>query len=376
MSNPRRASVRFLALLTLAFLAAALPLRHAAQTAQTAPAKQQSPNGKIVFQSTQGGDGFASDIYVLDADGKHQTRLTDSPSDDNSPLWSPTGDQIAFLSDRGGNGYEIYLMNADGGNQRPLRTAPNGGPIGGAHVEWSPDGKRLKYETSGFDLGDIYVVEAVAPGGGDSVVPPQLINSSRPVGLNDTDASWSPDGTRFVFRSVGCDGCGISELYTMNADGTNRVQITNVAGFEAAPRWSPDGTRVAYDADRGGARGIYVKNADGTGAEVKVSGAADTLGGAVWSPNGSRLVFVESGGRVCAVNPNGSGMTLLADIPANGSGTLFWSPDGAQVGFHSSNGTAVDLYVVPSDGSRKATNYTKSKRDDDFAYSWQRMPTQ
>jgi TolB protein len=372
MTDPRRANVKFLALLTLACIAAAFPTKHAAQNAA---AKQRSPNGKIVFQSTQGGDGFVNDIYVMDADGKHQTRLTDSPSDDVSPLWSPTGDQIAFLSDRGGNGYEIYLMNPDGSNQRPLRTAPNGGPISGAHVEWSPDGRRLKYETSGFELGDIYVVEAVAPGGGDSVVPPQLINSARPVGMNDTDASWSPDGTRFVFRSVGCDGCDISELYTMNADGTNRVQITNVAGFESAPRWSPDGTRIAYDAVRGGARGIYVKNADGAGAEVKVSGGADTLGGASWSPNGSRLAFVESSGKVCAVSPNGAKMTLLTDTLANSGGSVFWSPDGAMVGFHSTNGAAVDLFVVNVEGkSRKADNYTKTKRDDDFAYGWQRMP--
>jgi TolB protein len=366
--------VRFLAPLILACFAVALPLKH---TAQSAPAKQQqSPNGKIVFQSTQGGDGFVNDIYVMDADGKRQTRLTDSPSDDTSPLWSPTGDQIAFLSDRGGNGYEIYLMNPDGSNQRPLRVAADGGPVYGANVEWSPDGTKLKYETSAFELGDIYVIEAVAPGGGDSVVPPQVINSSRPAGQSDTDASWSPDGTRFVFRSVGCDGCGISELYTMNADGTNRVQVTDLAGFESAPRWSPDGTLIAYNALRGGARGIYVKNADGTGAEVRVSGGMDTAGGAVWSPNGSRLAFVEGDGKVCMVSPGGSGMTLLTDIPANSGGTIFWSPDGAQVGFHSSNGTAVDLYVVDADGSRKARNYTKTKRDDDFGYGWQRMPTQ
>jgi TolB protein len=373
MTDPRRANVKFLALLTLACIAAAFPTKPAAQNAAT---KQQSPNGKIVFQSTQGGDGFVNDIYVMDADGKRQTRLTDGPSDDTAPLWSPTGDQIAFLSDRGGNGFEIYLMNPDGSNQRPLRGAADGGPIIGAHIEWSPDGKRLKYETSGFELGDIYVVEAVAPGGGDSVVPPQVINSSRPSGMNDTQASWSPDGTRFVFRSVGCDGCGISELYTMNADGTNRVQVTNVTGFESAPRWSPDGTRIAYDADRNGARGIYVKNADGTGAEVKASGGVATSGGAAWSSNGTRLAFVSDAGAVYAAGPDGSGLMLLTDVPAVSS-TLLWSPDCAKLAFHSSNGNAVDLYVVNSDGSRrKADNYTKSRRDDDFASSWQRMPTQ
>ena len=370
MTDPRRASVRFLAPLTLAFLAAALPLKHAAQSA---PSKPSTPNGKIVFQSTQGGDGFANDVYVMDAEGKHQTRLTDNPADDASPMWSPTGDQIAFLSNRGGNGYEIYLMNADGSNQRPLRTAANGGPIYGAHVEWSPDGKRLKYETFGFELGDIYVIEAAAPGGGDSVVPPQLINSARPAGSDDTDASWSPDGTRFVFRSIACDFCLATELYTMNADGTNRTQVTNADGVESSPRWSPDGTRVAYEATRGGVRGVYVKNADGTGAEVKVSGAVETAGAAAWSPQGSRLAFASDGGNVYAVSPDGSGLTPLTDVLANGGGGLFWSPDGGKVAFHNHNGDAVDLYVVNGDGSRRATNYTKTRRDDETACSWQKV---
>src|SRR5919206_2741700 len=128
MNFPRKTSARWLAVLTLA-ASAALPLWRA--SAQSAPAKASSPNGKIVFQSTQGGDGFTSDIYVMDADGKHQTRLTDNTTaDDASPLWSPSGGQIAFFSNRGGD-YEIYLMGADGANQRPLRSAANGGPVSG-----------------------------------------------------------------------------------------------------------------------------------------------------------------------------------------------------------------------------------------------------
>lgn len=369
MNIPRKASLRLLAVMALASLAA-ISVRHA--SAQGAPAKASSPNGKIAFQSTQGGDGFTSDIYVMDADGKHQTRLTDNTAaDDVSPFWSPAGGLIAFQSTRGGNGYEIYLMNADGSNQRPLRGAADGGPVLGQSIEWSPDGTRLAYSYNG----DVYVTQAVAPGGGDSVVPPSNVSGGKIAGSSDLEVSWAPSvaGDRLVVRNAqNCGGC--SDLYTVNADGTGRAQLTTGAGFDAHARWSPDGTLIAYDADRGG-RGVYVIGAGG-GAETKVSGAVGSFGVVEWSPVGSRLAFKAVSANVYAVNPDGTGLTLLSDVPADGGSDIFWSPDGTKVGFHGTNAGFVDIYVVNADGTRKATNYTKSRRDDEFAFTWQRLPTQ
>jgi TolB protein len=367
MSIPRQASSRFLAALAVASLAAALPLSRAA--GQQAAAKKQSSNGQIVFQSTQGGDGFVNDIYVMDADGKHQTRLTDTPTfDETIPIWSPKGDVIAFQTNRGGDGYELYLMSPDGSNQRPLRGAANGGPVTGSSFEWSPDGKRLAYASGS----NVYVIEASAPDGGDSTSAPVSVSGARLPGSDDIEVSWSPFGNRLVVRNAqNCGGC--TDLYTVNADGTNRVQVTNGIGFDQHPRWSPSGTLVAYEADRGG-RGIYVTNADGTGGETKVSGAVGSFGVVEWAPDGSRLAFKSGDDKVYLVYPDGSGLTLLSDVPADGGGAVFWSPDGAKVAFHNFSNGCVDLYVVNADGSsRKASNYTKTKRDDEFASNWQRL---
>ena len=368
MNIPRRASSKFLAALAVASLAAALPLAPA--SAQEAAAKkQQSPNGKIVFQSTQGGDGFVNDIYVMDADGKHQTRLTDTPAfDDTTPIWSPQGDQIAFYSNRGGAGYEIYLMKADGSNQRPLRDAAHGGPLSGGSLAWSPDGTRLTYASGD----EVFVVETVAPGGGDSTAAPLSVSGGRLPGSHDLEAAWSPFGDRLVVRNAqDCGGC--SDLYTVKADGTGRVQVTNAVGFDQHPRWSPSGTLIAYEGDRGG-RGIYVKNADGTGTETKVSGDVGSFGTVEWAPDSTRLAFKSTADRLYVVNPDGSGLIQLTDVPADGGNDLFWSPDGTKVAFHNFDRGEVDLYVVNADGSsRKATNYTKTKRDDEFACSWQRV---
>ena len=73
-------------------------------------------NGKIAFVSNRDGN---DEIYVMDADGSNQTRLTFNDGSDSSPMWSPDGAQIAFTSVREGN-TDIYVMDADGSNVRRL----------------------------------------------------------------------------------------------------------------------------------------------------------------------------------------------------------------------------------------------------------------
>ena len=360
MKDPRRASVKVLAVLTLAAFAAALAPGRAA--AQSAPSKPQSPNGKIVFQSTQGSDGFTNDIYVMDADGRRQTRLTDDPADDVFGLWSPQGDRIAFLSSRRGAGYEIYLMNADGSNQRPLRDAS---PVKTDGFVWSPDGTRLAYVLGG----NVYVAAV------DGTAAPVDVSVNKPVGSTDGEPSWSPTGGQLVVRnSAACGGC--SDLHVVNAsDGGGRIQLSTGPGFDAGPRWSPAGNLVAYEGDRGG-RGIYVTAADGTGTETLVSGAVGSWGPAAWSPDGARLAFLAGLGDVYVVNADGSQLTPVSDVRSS-SGSVFWSPDSTKVGFHNANADGwVDIFVVDADGSsRRAANYTKTRRADEFAYSWQKLPT-
>ncbi|MDT7808049.1 MAG: TolB protein [Acidobacteriota bacterium] len=366
MSNPRQASLKFLAALTLACLACALPLTRSA--AQNAPSKKLLTNGMIVFQSTQGSNAFTNDIYVIDADGKHQTRLTTDPADDVLPIWSPRGDQIAFVTNRGGS-YNIYLMNADGSNQRPLRST--GDPIYGDDIEWSPDGTKLKFVDA---TGRVCVIEAVTPVGGDSIAPMRNVSASAPAGAFDSSASWSPDGSRLAIISTACDSCS-PHLYITSADGTWRTQLPSTTNFEARPRWSPAGGQIAYEGFGVTGRDIYVVNADGTNTHP-VSGGVNSFGGPSWSPDGTQLAFRSSNGSVYAVKADGTNLMLLSAEPSS-TGSIFWSPDGTRVAFHDSNGNGcVDLFVADSDGiGRKTDNYTKTKKADESASSWQRIPT-
>ena len=363
MNYPRRFPLRASAALTALFALAvsAAPLRGVAAQ-ESARRSSSGVNGKIAFQSTQGGDGFTNDIYVMDADGRRQTRLTDDPADDVFGLWSPQGDRIAFLSSRRGAGYEIYLMNADGSSQRPLRDAS---PVKTDGFVWSPDGTRLAYVLGG----NVYVVAA------DGTAAPVDVSVNKPAGSTDGEPSWSPTGGQLVVRnSTPCGGC--SDLHVVNAsDGGGRIQLSTGPGFDAGPRWSPAGNLIAYEGDRSG-RGIYVTAADGTGAETLVSGTVGSWGPAAWSPDGARLAFLAGLGDVYDVNADGSQLTPVSDVRSS-SGSVFWSPDATMVGFHNGNADGwVDIFVVSADGSsRRAANYTKTRRADEFAYSWQKLAT-
>ena len=104
-----------------------------------------------------------------------------APGDDVSAQWSPQGDRIAFLSNRGGGGREIYLMGADGTNPNPLRETPVV-PFDG--FAWSPDGTRLAYS----DGTDIYVAEV------EGAAAPVNVSVNKPADSTDREPGWSPNG--------------------------------------------------------------------------------------------------------------------------------------------------------------------------------------
>jgi dipeptidyl aminopeptidase/acylaminoacyl peptidase len=181
-----------------------------------------SPDGtKIAFATERDGD---FEIYVMDADGSHQTRLTNDPAGDLHPAWSPDGTKIAFTTDRGGNCCQIYSMNTDGSN--PVRLT----------------------DDAAFN----------------------------------SDASWSPDGTKLAFAT---NRDGEFEIYSINADGTNPTNLTQSGAYDADPAWSPDGTMVAFTTNRNGPNQIAVVNADGSAQTTVISSGAD--GFPDWQPTAS-----------------------------------------------------------------------------------------
>src|SRR3990172_7903173 len=181
---------------------------------------QSSPTGLIAFESDRDGN---REIYVMNADGTSQTRLTNNPASDINPSWSHDGTKIAFESTRDGND-QIYVMNADGTSQTNI----SDNLANDVSPSWSPDGTKIVFVSTRDGNNEIYVMNS----DGSSQTRITTNTASYP--------SRSPDGTKIVFVST---GNGNNEIYVMNADGTGQTNISNNPAYEVDPVWQPIPTK-------------------------------------------------------------------------------------------------------------------------------------
>ena len=139
--------------------------------------------------------------------------------------------------------------------------------------------------------------------------------------------SWSPDGSKLLFRGSAMEPAWNYEIFVATyADepyGVDPVNITNHAGADGAPSWSPDGARLVFTRDGD----LATMNADGSG--LAVLDDAQHVQSPAWSSDGSKLVYVcyidepEHRGEICVINSDGSGKTRLTFDTAGDEGPRF-----------------------------------------------------
>ena len=294
----------------------------------TLPMVRLDAQAQIVFHSSRDRNW---EIYVMDADGGNQRRLTNNSDVDTFPSWSPDGKRIAFVSDRDGHvikgrpTYEIYVMDADGSNQQNVTNDPHDD----RSPSWSPDGKQIVFSArreEPFNY-EIYVMDA--DGGNEH----RLTNNPR----DDRFPSWSPDGERIVF-SARKDGhfenkfAVTYEIYVMDADGQNEQRLTDNRNNDWDPVWSPDGKRIAFSADRKGdvvSWDIYVMNADG-GNQQKLTNHRAWDGSPSWSPDGERIAFMSARDRnlnseIYVMDANGGNQQNLTNNLGSDAGPAWFN---------------------------------------------------
>jgi len=172
----------------------------------------------------------------------------------------------------------------------------------------------------------------------------------------ELDPSWSPDGSRIVYRDSRRGLNANDELYVMDSDGLHQRNLTRSPENEWSPSWSPDGRLIAFFSGR-----LYVVRPDGTGRHpvTKIEGEYPA-----WSPDGRRLALMSAQENATGPNPNydvfvvnrdGSGLRQLTDWSGE-DGWPSWSPDGEWIAFTTTHNRPIGnraIWVMRPDGSAK-----------------------
>ena len=229
--------------------------------------------------------------------------------------------QAAAVADAafpGDNGRIAYTRTLDSGASDLFSVEPSGfAEIRLTHDgqsdngAFSPDGARFAYSSgTAIHIADQY--------GND----PELVLDTG-VGVGEID--WSPDGTQLVASIMNCAEFDCEyDIYVVGTDGSGLTNLTGTLFSENNPSWSPDGSKIAFDAAVAGEEDVYTINPDGTGLEnLTLVEPAESAREPDWSPDGSRIVFTYFGTSNRTMSPDGTGQV------AGGAGTASaWSPDG------------------------------------------------
>jgi len=265
---------------------------------------------KVTYVTASGPeDNQLYSLVVADADGENENTIMESSDPIMSPAWSPDSRRIAYVSFEN-NVSTIWVQTLRTGNRVKVssRAGINGAPA------FSPDGRKLVLTLGGIDGNlDIHVLDLASR-------QTTRLTTNRSI---DTEGSWSPDGQTIYFTS---DRSGGPQIYRIGIDGGTPERVTFEGSYNARPRLSPDGRKLALvHLDRGNYR-IGVLDLETRNLLVLSTGSQDESPS--FAPNSDSLIYATRQGR-SGVLETVSADGLVRQRLARGQGDVrepVWSP--------------------------------------------------
>jgi tricorn protease len=326
-----------------------------------------SPDGQKIVYSPRSRDfrsekrysgGQANDLFIFDMKTNDARRITDSPRADRDPMW--IGNTIYFNSDRDGH-FNLYAYDVAKSSTTPLTTNKVW------DVRWpsSDNQGRIVYELNGelqiFDAKSkkITPLSISVPDDGLNRRPSRVSASNL-----ISSYSLSPKGERALFAARG-------DIFTAPIEKGAPRNLTNSSNaHDKWPRWSPDGSRIAFISDRTGEEEVWVVAQDGSKPAEQLTGGGQAMRYAPeWSPDGKYIAFGDKDGKVWALTVADKKLVEVADSRRGQIQDYTWSPKGNYLAFTMQDDMATSsIYVWSSKESqlRRVTTGTF----DEFDPAW------
>jgi Tol biopolymer transport system component len=323
--------------------------------------------GEILFVSDRDGN---NEIYVMNADGSNQRNLTQNAANDYFPMWSPDGSKIVFASNRDSSN-EIYLMDNNGGNLVNLTNHP----ANDSYPSWSPDGNSIAFLRDTIREGirsEIYIMDT----NGENIRQIAVAHFS-----NMSLLSWSPNSKQIMFFSeqygLGNNGQSEWETVVVDVETAQSIVLDLFRGYSVL--WSPDGQKIMF-----GDCGIFTaKNIESKSSlfpDENIFKVSDDNFLCVrpysWSPDGTKILFSvsfrgynednQAGLYIMDADQSDIHQITQEDIAYDAK----WSPNGKHVVYVSES----QIYVVDIETESVSTLTAKPGTNENPAWRFQPIP--
>ena len=302
-----------------------------------------SPDGRrIAFEVD---DFHTASVWTISTGGDDAKRITERGSFE--PVYAPDGKSILYTA-RG-----VFQVRLDSDTNEPIGEPSQIAGIGGTslgirRVSFSADGKKMAY--SALLLSGNLSSISLRAGSGEAVGAPIVLAQNS--NSRSNHPAFSPDGKpiiAFTTCKIGGTGC---DLWLMNTDGSNQIQLTTSESGELIPSWFPDMEQIAYVSNRTGHWTLWAINLN-TKREKMLLDLTDNIEYARLSPDGKQIVFnfKRNGGVInvwTASLAGGEPQQLTFDKELMGFPA--WSPDGKYIAFPMKRGDDMHVMIMPSEG--------------------------